>query len=307
VSRPVSGEQFTIHRDRLRAQIGQLAAVLRGFTADGVPLTESWADDVISPMGCGLVLVPWPNRVRAGRWELDGKAQQLDLTEPSRGNAIHGLLRNTAYTAVERRESAVTLAASIYPQHGYPFTLDTSVHYELTDEGLRVTHRLTNAGGAAAPFGIGAHPYLRVGAADVNTLRLTVPASTVVQVDEALVPTGTAAVSAADGNDLRSGVLVGDVALDNNFTDLEVTDGQVRARLEDPATGHGVQWWAEDAFRFVQVYNPPNFPDPAGPRRALALEPMTCGVDALNTGAGLRWLQPGETFAASWGLSPLGF
>ncbi len=53
------------------------------------------------PFGCGIVLVPWPNRVEDGRWTLDGQPQQLDLTEPARHNAIHGLLRTTAYDLVE--------------------------------------------------------------------------------------------------------------------------------------------------------------------------------------------------------------
>ena len=34
-------------------------------------------------------------------------AQQLDLTEPARGNATHGLLRNTAYTLVSAGAVAI--------------------------------------------------------------------------------------------------------------------------------------------------------------------------------------------------------
>ncbi|MTD16966.1 aldose epimerase [Nakamurella sp. YIM 132087] len=302
--RPFSGDQFDIRFGGSTARVGQVAAVLRSFVVDGVALTESWADDVVPPMGCGIVLVPWPNRVRAGTWTLDGAVQQLDLTEPGRGNAIHGLLRNQPYVMTEHRESAVTLSAGVHPQHGYPFGLDTSVTYALSGTGLTVTHRISNVGSGTAPFGVGAHPYLRVGETPVDELVVTVPASTAVVVDDSLVPVGAEPVG--PGNDLRAGVPVGSVELDGCFTDLARTDGLVQSTLVD-AGGRGVMLWAGPDFGFTQVYNPPNFPDPAGKRRAIAIEPMTCGVDALNTGEGLRWLEPGESWSGSWGLRPIGF
>jgi len=156
--RPVTGLRTDLAFGPFTATVGQVGAVLRGFTADGVELTETWADDRPAPMGCGVVLVPWPNRVRLGRWELDGKVQQLDLTDPGHGGAIHGLLRNHPYERTVVEPDRVTLAASIYPQHGYPFTLDTAVTYALSATGLTVTHDISNVGSAAAPVGIGAHP-----------------------------------------------------------------------------------------------------------------------------------------------------
>lgn len=91
--RPVSGEQFVLHRGDAVARVGQVAAVLREFSVGTTAYTETWDDADLPPMGCGIVLVPWPNRVADGRWSCDGATQQLDLTEPSRGHASHGLLR----------------------------------------------------------------------------------------------------------------------------------------------------------------------------------------------------------------------
>ena len=59
---------------------------------------------------------------------------------------IHGLLRYTEYTAIDRQRDSVTLSARIYPQLGYPFLLGTAVHYELVADGLRVTHFVENLG-----------------------------------------------------------------------------------------------------------------------------------------------------------------
>ena len=94
---PLSGRQFVLENGGARAEVGSLAAVLRSLSVDGVHLTEPIGPDVLAPMGCGIVLAPWPNRVRDALWHLDGEPQQLDITEPPRRNAIHGLLRNTAY------------------------------------------------------------------------------------------------------------------------------------------------------------------------------------------------------------------
>ena len=35
---------------------------------------------------------------------------------------------------------------------------------------------------------------------------------------------------------------------------------------------------------------------------AVALEPMTAPPDALNSGTGLIWLEPGESWTSSWGV-----
>jgi len=216
-TRPATGRQREIRRGAAVARVGEVAAVLREFSVDGVAFTETWDDSGVPPMGCGIVLAPWPNRVADGQWTYQGALQKLDITDLSNGHAIHGLLRNTAYQPVAVDDGSVTLAASIYPQHGYPFTLDTQVSYALSDEGLSVTHQLTNVGAQAAPFGVGAHPYLRVGERPVGELVITVSGSEYARTNERLIPV---AVEPVDGTplDLRSGV-----QLDRLDADVAVT------------------------------------------------------------------------------------
>ncbi|MEP6561313.1 MAG: aldose 1-epimerase family protein, partial [Nakamurella sp.] len=289
------------------ARVGQVAAVLREFTVGGVHFTETWDDSSVPPMGCGIVLAPWVNRIAGATWEHQGKPQKLDITEIATGNAIHGLLRNTAYTMVAQQADSVTLEASIYPQHGYPFTLDTDVTYALIEDGLKVTHRLTNVGSEAAPFGVGAHPYLRVGDHPVDDLTITLTASRYSRNDDKQIPVVTESV---DGtvNDLRGGVRLADLDVDVPLTGFTVIDGRIEHRLDAP-DGTGLVIWADEVFDHAQVYSPSNFPGPGKPdqRRAVAIEPVSCAVNAFNTGEGLRWLAPGETWFASWGLRPVGF
>jgi len=305
--RAPTGRQFTISRDLAAgpatATITELAAGIRRFSVDGVDLAEPFGEFESPPAACGIVLVPWPNRVENGLWHLDGEPQQLDLTDPGRKQATHGLLRNTAYTVVEQLEHSVTLVASVFPQHGYPFHLETIVHYELADAGLRVTHTLTNVGAASAPVAIGTHPYLRLGDTPIGDLTLTVDARTRFELDDRLIPTREIPV---DGDfDLVAGRRVGDLDLNVTLGGVRMTDGRARHRLEAP-DGSAVELWQGDAFGYVQVFTPRTFPRGGVEGLAIAIEPMTAPPNALVTGQSLRWLEPGAHWAASWGIDYTG-
>ncbi|WP_284299596.1 hypothetical protein [Homoserinibacter gongjuensis] len=183
------GERFELRAGQAFAEVGTVAAVLCALRVGDVDLTEPLPQDVAPPPFCsGIALAPWPNRVRAGRWSLDGAVQQLDITEPTRGGALHGLLEFTEYEVRERSDAAITLGAVIHPQHGWPFLLDTWVRFELAPDGLSVTHGARNLSERRAPYATGTHPYPRVGTADVADLVLTVPADEYLEVDERLDP-----------------------------------------------------------------------------------------------------------------------
>ena len=296
--RAPTGQQFTISREGATATVTELAAGLRRFSIDGVDLAEPFDEFASPPMGCGIVLVPWPNRIREGRWMLDGAPQQLDLTDPGYKQATHGLLRNTAYRVLESAAEAITLGATVYPQHGYPFVLETSVRYELVDGGLDVTHSITNDSERAAPVAIGAHPYFRIGDVPTEELTLTVPASTRFELDDSLLPVAEHPV---DGDfDLREGRVLGEVDL--NVTLGALPDGPNSSTLAAP-DGRSLEVWHDENFRYVQVYTPRNFPMLSGSKGlAVAIEPMTAAPDAFNSGLGLQWVQPGATLTARWGV-----
>jgi len=317
------------------AIITEVGAGLRAYSVDGIDLVETFPAEVIPPKGAGMVLVPWPNRIRDGVWLHDGVEQQLALNEPEEHNAIHGLLGLSPYRLLDRSTSAVTLAATVFPQSGYLFQLDTTVTYALTDDGLSVTHTVRNVGTDAAPIAIGAHPYLKISGVPTEDLTLTVPTRTRIEVDERLNPVGEAAVDGTD-YDLRTGRLVRDLNLDDGFTvsmrevadagtdeldadeleadALDVDELDIdRAAVEHTLTapdGRSVSVWGDENMRYVQVFTPRVFPvaGAAGqtPGLAVAVEPMTAPANAFNTGAGLRWLAPGESWTVRWGIRHTG-
>lgn len=303
-----TGDQYDLTlqagESTLTATVTQVAAGLRALAVDGEPLTETFPASSVPPSACGITLVPWPNRVADGRWELDGEVQQLDLTEPSKGNASHGLLRWTAYRVVELHPHAVVQAATVHPQHGWPFQLDVTVRHELVEDGLVVTHTLTNVGRGRAPWALGSHPFLRVGAHDVADLTVTLDAATRYVTDERSIPTGTEPVEGT-AFDLRGGARVGDLDLDTTYRDVAADGEGVRRTTLRAPDGSGVELWQDASYEYVQVFTPRNFPRDGELGLAVAVEPMTAPANALASGEGLRWLDESETTTATWGVRRL--
>jgi aldose 1-epimerase len=300
-----TGEQYdlTLEQDgrHVTGVVTQVAAGIRALAVDGVALTETFGTDEAPPSACGITLVPWPNRVAGGRWSLDGREQQLDLTEPAKGNASHGLLRYTAYRVVEREPHAVTLGATVFPQHGYPFQLDTTVRHELVVDGMVVTHTITNVGADRAPFAVGSHPFFRVGDHDPATLTVTLAAATRYETDEASIPVGTSPVAGTEF-DLSQSPRLGDLDLDTGYRDVEPDADGIRTTTFTAPDGSATELWQDASFEYVQVFTPRNFPRGGVKGLAVAAEPMTAPANALVSGEGLRWLDPGETWTGSWGV-----
>jgi len=299
-----TGHAFVLERGDVRAEIGSVAAVLRSLTVRGADLTLPIPDDRAPAMCNGIILSPWPNRVRAGRWVLDGEPQQLDITEPARGGALHGLLQFADYEVTEQTPDAVTLAATIYPQHGWPFLLETWVRYELESDGLTVTHGARNLSTARAPYATGSHPYLKVGDAPIAELQLTVPASTYFAVDERLDPTAEVDV-AGTPYDVRTPHRVGDLVFDTAFGGVEhadVANGRGDVAWLTAPDGSRTTLWQSTEWGYVQVFTTHLMPSADGPIDAIAIEPMTAPPDALNSGQGLVWIEPGASWEGSWGL-----
>ncbi|MFJ3474242.1 aldose 1-epimerase family protein [Microbacterium maritypicum] len=290
-----TGAQISLRRGGVTAQIAQVGASLRSLRIDDVDLVPPYPLELPTPACSGVVLVPWPNRVRDGEWDDDGTARRLAITEPKLNNASHGLLRFTAYE-VSHTESEAVLRATVVPQTGYPYLIETTVEYALTPDGIDVSHTLTNRSTTSAPVALGTHPFVTIGDVDPHDLVLRIPAETAFDTDDRMLPTGTRPADAA----LREGVRLGDVTLDTGFTDLaRDPDGRVHHSLTAP-DGRRVTLWQGEGFDYVQVYTTPAYP---GQSLAVAIEPMTAPADALNSGLGIRRLAPDETWTLHWGIT----
>lgn len=294
------GQQYVIEAGRHRGTVVEVGAGLQNYTFDGTDVTGSYGDEELPPKGCGISLVPWPNRIKDGKYTFDGTDYQLALTEPAAGNAIHGLGRWARWTKVRHDPDAVTLRLDVVPQNGYPFEIRMDVTYALHPErGLRVTQAAANQGRGRAPFGAGSHPYLSTRGHPLADTTLQLPAGEVLDVDDRQLPIGVRPVDGTD-RDFRHGRRLGTVRLDHGFTGLTTSDGKGVAEVRTP--DGGARLWFDETYKFLQVFTKDAL---TGNRPAIAIEPMTCAANAFNSGDGLIILDPGGTWTGSWGIAPL--
>jgi aldose 1-epimerase len=281
-----------------RAVVNARGGALRSYQVGSAGVVDGWADDELPPAFNGAVLAPWPNRIRDGRWTFAGSQHALPVNETDRQNALHGLAIWTDWQLLGHRAASITLSCRIPAQPGYPFDLRLQVSWSLTDAGLRCELAAENTGSRPAPFGVATHPFVGFEEHRVDELTLTVPARRALRTDDRLLP-----VDLVDADPrLTTGLPLAGIELDTAFTGLLAEpDGGSRVRLRSESAELIV--WADRNFGWWQVYTADRFP--AGDdriRRSLAVEAMTCGPDAFNTGQDVIVLAPGEGWQGSWGI-----
>jgi aldose 1-epimerase len=271
---PPSGVQHEICFESRRAVITEVGATLRSYRVDGLDVIDGFPIDRSSTAGRGQVLAPWPNRLEEGTYEFEGRAGSAALDEPSRSNAIHGLVRWMPWRLISRTDDSTALGCIVHPQPAYPWGLELRIEHRLSPAGLTITTAATNRSDVTAPFGIGFHPYLTVGTTLIDDAHLTLPARRRLRTDERGLPTGDEAVRGTD-LDFTTPRAIESTRMDTAFTDLHAaSEGTATVRLERSD----------------------------GSRQGIAIEPMTCPPNALRTGTDLIRLDPGSSWTARWGI-----
>jgi len=298
-----TGDQWVIGHGHQRAIVTEVGATLRAFTVGERQVVDGFGPDRSSHGGRGQILAPWPNRLGDGAYSFGDVSAQAPINEVARNNAIHGLVRWLNWRMTGRAQNRVSLLCDLRPSPAYPFALRLEVEYRLGRDGLTVSTDAENIGDVDLPFGLGFHPYLTVGTATIDQVRLRVPARERLVTDQRGLPTGSVAVAGSEF-DFTGGRPVGVTRLDTAYGDLERdADGRIRVDLDHPDGGSGVTLWADNRFGHVMIYSGDTLPE--GERRtALAVEPMTCPPDAFRTGTDITVLRPGARWTGIWGITP---
>ena len=175
----------------------------------------------------------------------------------------------------------------------FPFPASVQMRFEVKDEReLEVSAEVVNDGDKPMPIGFGWHPYFSLGA-KTDSLLLQLPAVKRKVMDERALPTGEEEPYDA----FSSFAPIGEVFLDDCF---RLTESSERASvyLWSEEKQLGLEIW-QDAeigqYQYLQVFTHPQ-------RDRIAVEPMTCNVNAFQNQEGLRVLQPGERFCANFGV-----
>jgi len=237
--------------------------------------------------GKSVLLFPFPNRLDGGGYTWEGATYEFPLNNAATGNAIHGFARDEAFSVekinLEADSASIQCRFRYRGQRAaYPFPFVLDVVYSIQNDGIFTLEIVCkNEHDRPIPIGFGWHPYFKLAEkADQHLLHL--PACEQITITDRMIPTGARAAFP----DFEHQKEVGDTFLDNCFAALEtglygldLEAGVRRLRVEADAA----------QFPFFQVFTPPH-------RESIALEPMSCNVDAFNNGEGLVSLEAGETW-----------
>jgi aldose 1-epimerase len=249
-------------------------------------------------MGIPL-LYPWANRLAGFDYSVAGRSVRVPH-DPSRvrldanGLPIHGVIGGRLAWKLTRagdRDSS-SLAAGLswsdaQPElfEVFPFRHELDYTARLRDGRLEIEVSVHACGTDAVPLAFGFHPYLAPARTPRELWQVELPAMRALALDAAQIPTGPAAELAAERFDLDGR------ELDDGFD--SVTEP---ARFSVLAAGRRIELTFLEGYPCAQVFAPA-----AG--QFICFEPMTAPANALRSGDGLRMLQPGERFAASFSLA----
>ncbi len=232
------------------------------------------------------LLFPFPNRLKDGRYELMGDGYEFEINDSTTGNALHGFGRDVKMDvfnqAIDEKGASITLSYFYEGQHeAYPFPFLLDITYKISDSaGFELEMKLTNESDELIPIGLGWHPYFDFGIA-VDELELQLPACKLIEVDEKMIPTG----DYLQYDYFKKQRSIGKAVLDNGFV-LNEPRG-IREVIISNGERNYTYWQqaGSEQYNFLQIFTPGN-------RKAIAIEPMTCNIDAFNNKKGLIMLAP---------------
>jgi galactose mutarotase-like enzyme len=223
----------------------------------------------------GAILAPYANRIRGraleGAREIEtsvaGEAVRLPRNWGGKAAgaeqyAMHGLIL-AARVAFEQPAPDRATGALAAGDFGGPWPGDLRLNFEWRLQAGALVLRVAaeNKGRVPAPVGLGWHPYFALPSRDRRQARLRLPAAARVEVNnyDEVLPTGRLLPVAGTPYDFRAGAPLGDLYLDDCFTDLERADGDAVLEITDPAARLGLRVTSPSPHvKAFQVYAPPD-------------------------------------------------
>lgn len=230
-------------------------------------------------------LIPFPNRICDGKYTFEGKTYQLEKNHAKEGHAIHGLLFDKKFSFIDKTISddfiSLTFEHEIKKDDfdGYPFNLLASITFKLEKEKLSIEVKATNLNDINIPYGVGWHPYIKLGN-KIDNYNLTIPSEDALELSQEKIMIPTSKIIKK-----TIGKKIGNAILDTGFTHLKEHSTQIE----------NVTVFQDESMDFLQIYTP-------GHRQSIAIEPMSCAADAFNNKMGLIILKPKESVIHKFGI-----
>jgi aldose 1-epimerase len=258
------GSSLRVDGEELLGQRGGLEKYARTGSTFGVPL-----------------LHPWANR-------LDREIDSPYVRRDPNGLPIHGLLSGWPRWEVIAEEPKLLAAQFDFGAHDalldvfpYPHVIEVEVREDAPEHALAVTTRVRPTGDVAVPIAFGWHPYVTIPGAPREEWDVMLPVRSRLVADERQLPTG-----AVEAVDYPQPLRLGERGFDDGYAGVE--DG---TRFAVSAAGRTIEVEFASGYTHAQVYAPPG-------EQLICFEPMTAPTNALESGDGLRTVEPGGSFEA---------
>jgi galactose mutarotase-like enzyme len=203
----------------------------------------------------GALLLPWARQLTgtplAGegnqpmiQTDWQGQMFRVPADSPGSSTSLEGLLlkRGTDSVQTEVLPDGQSVQAVFHPgsfRGAWPSSLEVTVEVELEAHEINLTMTAVNSGSQPMPLGAGWRPMFVLPGASRNSLLLTIPSTTVTEIDRAtMLPTGRTVSVAHTALDFSaaSGTLLGTSEIDETYTNLQAAQPGPTAILRDPAT-----------------------------------------------------------------------
>jgi aldose 1-epimerase len=255
-------------------------------------------------MGIPL-LYPWANRLAGDSYPAPGGAVELPHTTPplkfdANGLPIHGVLPSClGWELLDALDGAGPAGGAggcdrvrarlrwEQPEllEVFPFAHTLELDARVAGSELVVETSVHAGPDAAVPLAFGFHPYLTIPGSDRRAWEVELPMRERLLLDERMIPTG------ASEPFTRRRFVLGDGGWDDAFASpiepavFSVSGGGRRIELE-----------FLDGYSYAQVFSPTD-------EQFICFEPMAAPTNALRSGDGLRTVEPGGTFSASFRIA----
>ncbi len=231
-----------------------------------------------------LAILPFPNRLRDGEYAWGGEPYAFAINDPATGTALHGFGLATAFRLTSVQLGSDTGTATLRylsaaaAHAGYPFQVQFDLTLGLDQRTERFTWTLTatNLDDRDVPVGMCWHPYF-VLPKGPRLWHVEMPPNRHVELAKAL-PTGRL----QEGLSPKRATPI-DLSWDDCFALTDPNERQVTLRGPD----YGLSLKQFGDVRYTQLFVPPM-------QDCLAIEPMSCGVNAFRDAKEEVRLSPGQ-------------
>ena len=240
---------------------------------------------------CGIPLLhPWANRLGAMHYRAAGKEVLLDtatlIGHDDKGLPMHGVpWPRLAWQVLDENDSTLKARLDWTSDERlavFPFPHHVEMNIALRVNALSVETTLLADESSAVPVSFGFHPYFRIPGRPRAEWQIHLPAMSRLLLDGRNIPTGEeTSVPVFDAT-------LGDRAFDDGFALRDQ-----HAFFSIAGNGRRITVEFVEGYPYAQVFAPPD-------KDYIAIEPMTAPTNALLSGRGLRLVEPGDLFRATF-------